>query len=349
MTVTSVAVEPEVLMPGDTGFVMVAVQNTGSSTLPLGGARLYEDGVVPSSEPYPSVGALGAGLNRTFTFAIRVDVPGGTYYPRFSLDLRENGTLTHPVPVRVDGTPLEVSFFERPETFSGSRTVGITVLVANPRSNAASGVQVIPRGADFSVTPGSAFIGTLAPDASGTVAFNLTPAAETNVTFQVVWRNGINTHTADLVLPVAFGEDKRQADPIVTNVEVSVEGDTYRATGDVMNAGLEPARSVVISAGAPATPTEPFRVYVVGTLDPDDISAFEMTFTTDGTVEEIPLVIGYRDDDGNPYTVTRPISLENRTAEETAGTGLPIVAVAAVALAAIVASLAALWYVRRRR
>lgn len=337
-------------MPGDTGFVVVAVQNTGPYTLPLGGARLYEDGVVPISEPYPSVGALGAGLNRTFTFAVRADAPSGTYYPRFSLDLRENGTLTHPVPVRVDGTPLEVSVFERPETFSESRTVGITVLVANPRSNAASGVQVIPGGADFSVTPESAFVGSLAPDASGTVAFNLTPAVETNVTFQVVWRNGINAHTADLVLPVTFGEDKKQADPVITNVEVVMEGDAYRATGDVMNAGLEPARSVVISAGAPATPTDPFRVYVVGTLDPDDISAFEVTFRAGAGVEETPLVIEYRDDDGNPYSVERPISLENRTAEEAAGAGLPApAAVAVVALIVVAAGLAALWYVRRRR
>ena len=346
---TSVAVEPAVLMPGDTGFVTVAVQNTGSSTLPLGGARLYEDGVVPTSEPYPSVGALGAGLNRTFTFAVRADASNGTYYPRFSLDLRENGTLTHPVPVRVDGTPLGVSVFERPETFSGSRTAGITVLVANPRSNAASGVQVVPQGSGFTVTPGSAFIGTLEPDASGTVVFNLTPAAETNVTFRVVWRNGINTHTADLVLPVTFGEDKKQADPVITNVEVVMEGDIYRATGDVMNAGLEPARSVVISPGAPATPTDPYRVYVVGTLDPDDISAFEVTFRAGAGVEEIPLVVEYRDDDGNPYTAARPISLENRTAEEAADAGLPAPAVAAVALLVIAAGLAALWYVRRRR
>ncbi|BBL67435.1 hypothetical protein MchiMG62_06160 [Methanoculleus chikugoensis] len=336
-------------MPGDTGFVTVAVQNTGSSTLPLGGARLYEDGVVPISEPYPSVGALGAGLNRTFTFAVRADAPNGTYYPRFSLDLRENGTLTHPVPVRVDGTPLEASIARRPETFSESRTATVAVWVANPRSNAASGVQVIPQGSGFTVTPESAFIGTLKPDASGTVAFNLTPAAETNVTFQVVWRNGINTHTADLVLPVAFGEDKKRADPVITNVEVVMEGDLCRATGDVMNAGLEPARSVVISPGAPATPTDPFRVYVVGTLDPDDISAFEVTFRAGAGVEEIPLVIEYRDDDGNPYSVERPISLENRTAEEAAGAGLPAPAVAAVALVVIAAGLAALWYVRRRR
>ena len=349
VTVTSVAVDPAVLMPGDAGIVTVTVQNTGPSTVPLGGARLYEDGVVPTGEPYLSVGALGAGLNRTFTFAVRADAPDGTYYPRFSLDLRENGTLGHPVPVLIDDTPLRASVADRPDAFAGGRTAGITVLVANPRPNAASGVQVVPQGANFSVTPGSAFIGTLEPDTSGTVAFNLTPAAETNVTFQMVWRNGINTHTADLVLPVAFGEDRRQADPVITNVEVAMEGSIYRATGDVMNAGLEPARSVLITPGAPATPVDPFRVYVVGTLDPDDISTFEVTFRAGAGVTEVPLVVEYRDGDGNPYTAERPISLENRTGEEGPGAGLPVTAVAAVALVVIAAGLAALWYVRGRR
>lgn len=349
MTVTSASVEPEVLMPGDVGFVTVAVQNTGQFTLPLGGARLYGDGVVPTDEPYPSVGEIGAGLNRTFIFAVRADAQNGTYYPRFSLDLRENGSLSHPVPVRVDGTPLGASVFERPDAFAASRTAAVTVLVANPRSNAVSAVQVIPEGANLSVTPERAFIGTLEPDASGTVMFNLTPTAETDVAFQVVWRNGINTHTGDLVLPVTFGEDRRQADPIITNVKVAVEGEIYRATGDVMNAGLEPARSVIISPGAPAAPIEPFRIYVVGTLDPDDISTFEVTFRADASGTEIPLVIEYRDDDGNPYSVERPISIENRTAEGAADAGIPAPAVAAVALVVIAAGLAALWYVRRRR
>nr|WP_284738397.1 hypothetical protein [Methanoculleus sp. CWC-02] len=348
VTVTSVAVDPEVLMPGDEGFVTVAVQNTGPSTVPLGGARLYEDGVVPTGEPYPSVGNIGAGLSRTFTFAVRADAPDGTYYPRFSLDLRENGTLSHPVPVRVDGTPLSASVVEKPDAFVEGRTAAITVLVGNPRPNAASAVQVVPQGPGFSVTPSSAFIGALEPDTSGAVTFNLTPAAETNVTFQVVWRNGINTRTADLVLPVAFGEDRRQADPVITNVEVVMEGDVYRATGDVMNAGLEPARSVLITPGAPATPTDPFRVYVVGTLDPDDISTFEVTFTAGAGVTEVPLVVEYRDDDGNLYTAARPISLENRTGEEEGDGGIAVPAAVAVVLI-VAAGLVIFWYIRRRR
>jgi len=116
-----------------------------------------------------------------------------------------------------------------------------------------------------------------------------------------------------------------------------------------MDAGLESARSVVISPGAPAAPADPFRVYVVGTLDPDDISMFEVTFRADADVTEVPLVVEYRDGDGYLYSAARPVSLENRTAEETSDAGIPVTAVAAMVLAAIAAGLAALWYVRRRR
>jgi len=348
VTVTSTTVDPAVLMPGDEGTITVVVQNTGPSTVPLGGARLYEDGVLPASDPYPSVGDIGAGLSRTFTFPVRADAPDGTYYPRFSLDLRENGTLSHPVPVRVDGTVLQASVAGRPDAFSEGRTAAVTVRVANPRPNAASGVQVSPLGEGFTVTPTGAFVGALAPDGTATVLFNLTPDVETNVTFQVVWRNGINTHTTGLVLPIAFGEDKQRADPVITNVEVAPTAGGYRVTGDVMNAGLESARSVLVTAGAPATPIDPFRVYVVGTLDPDDIATFEVTFQADTGVTEIPLVVEYRDDDGNLYTATRPISLENRTGEEEGDGGILVPATVAVVLI-VAAGLVVFWYIRRRR
>ena len=348
VTVTSVAVDPAVLMPGDAGTLTVAVRNTGPSAVPVGGARLYGNGVVPVSDPYPSVGVIGAGLNRTFTFAVRADAPGGVYYPRFSLDLRENGTLGYPVPVRVDDTPLSAAVIGKPDAFAAGREAAITVRVGNPRPNAASGVQVIPQGTGFSVTPTGGFIGTLPPDGSGTLLFNLTPAAETAVTFRVVWRNGPNTHAADLVLPLSFGEDKRRADPVASNIDVVTEGDRYRATGDVANAGLESARSVLVTVGPPAAPIDPYRVYVVGTLDPDDVAPFEVTFRAAANVTEVPLVIDYRDSDGNPFTVTVPFSIENRTAEGGTAAGVLVPAVV-VGVLAVAAALAILWYIRGRR
>ena len=348
VTVTSVAVDPVVLMQDDSGTITVVVQNNGPTPVQVGRARLYGDGVVPVSEPYPSVGVIGAGTGRTFSFAVRADAPDGTYYPVFHLDFRENGTLRYPVPVRVDDTPLSVTVAGRPETFSPGREAAITVNVGNPRPNAASGVQVTPQGTGFTVTPAGAFIGNLAPDGSAAIHFNLTPAGETSVTFHVAWRNGPNTHTTDLVLPVSFGEDKRRADLFASNIEVVPEGDLYRATGDVANAGLESARSVIVAPGAPAIPTDPYRVYVVGTLDPDDVAPFEVTFRAGADVTEVPLIIDYRDSDGNPFSVTVPFSIENRTAEGTAAPAILVPAAVAGALV-LAAALAVLWYLRRRR
>jgi hypothetical protein len=348
ITVVSSSLDPPVLMEGDTGTLTVAVRNNGAGTVTIGSARLYNDGVVATSDPYPTVGDIGAGAAKTFTFSVRADGGEGTFYPVFVVDFRDGGTLRYPVPVLVEDTPLSVSVVEKPDAFAEGRTADITVRVGNPRPNAASGVQVVPRGTGVTVSPTGGFVGTLPPDGSATLRFNLTPAAETNVTFQVIWRNGINTHTADLVLPVAFGEDRREADPVVTNIEViSAAGGGYQITGDVTNAGLRPARSVLVTTGAPAAPTDPFRVYVVGTLDPDDISSFEVTFRADAGTREVPVVVEYRDDDGNRYTTTTPVPLVNRTAEDGDVSVLP--AVAAVAVTLLVVAAGAIWYYRRRR
>ncbi len=350
ITVISSSIDPAVLMKGDTGTLTVVIKNNGADSVAIKNVRLYNAGVVATSDPYPSVGEIGAGNNKTFTFTVRADGGEGTFYPQFVVDFRDGGTLRYPVPVQVEDTPLSASVVEKPDAFAEGRTAEIAVRVGNPRPNAASGVQVIPQGTDFTVTPTGGFIGALATDAFGTVRFNLTPTAETNVVFQVVWRNGINTHTADLVLPIAFGEDKKQADPVVTNVEVTAEAGGYRVVGDVMNVGLESARSVVVTSGAPATPADPFRVYVVGTLAPDDISSFEVTFKTGTNATEIPIVVEYRDEDGNRYTATTMVEVGNVATASTSEQdgGLPVVGIIVVVLVAL-GVVGAIYYSWRRK
>jgi len=78
---------------------------------------------------------------------------------------------------------------------------------------------------------------------------------------------------------------------------VITEGGHYKVTGDVTNAGLEDAKSVLVTSGSPAVPVDPFRVYVVGSLEPDDFSGFEVTFTAEDA-DFVPLLIYYKDDDG---------------------------------------------------
>ena len=350
ITVTSSSIDPPILMKGDTGALTVTIQNNGADPVSIKSARLFSSGVVALSDPYPSVGEIGTGNTKTFTFTVRADGGEGTFYPMFVLDFVNAGSLRYPVPVQVEDTPLSISVIRKPDAFAEGRTADITIRVANPRPNAASGVQVVPQGTGFSVTPSSAFIGALSADGSGTAVFNLTPAAETTAAFQVVWRNGINTHTADLVLPIPFGEDKRQADPLITNVEVRPEAGGYRIVGDVMNAGLESARSVLVTPGAPATPIDPFRVYVVGTLDPDDASPFEVTLRADASATEVPIIVEYRDDDGNRYTTTTMVGVGGALAappDEGDG-GIPLAGIIVVALVALGVA-GAIYYSWRRK
>jgi len=338
IAVVSSSLDPPVMMSGDTGTLTIVVQNNGADPVAIQSARLYGKGVVPTTDPYLAVGEIGGGNTRSFTFTVRADAGEGTFYPTFVLDFRDGGSLRYPVLIQVEDTPLSISMVKKPDAFSEGRTAGITLMVGNPRPNAVSGVQVVPEGTGFSVTPTSGFVGGLEPDASGTVTFNLTPETETDVTFRVVWRNGINTHTTDLVLPVTFGEDKKRANPVITNVEVTPISGGYRIVGDVMNAGLESARSVMIAPASPAIPIDPFRVYVVGTLDSDDISSFEVTLRVDAAVEDVPLIVEYRDDDGNLYTSTRTVGLGGGTVapvkEEESG-GFPVLGAVVVLLIAL--------------
>jgi len=338
IAVVSSSLDPPVMMSGDTGTLTIVVQNNGADPVAIQSARLYGKGVVPTTDPYLAVGEIGGGNTRSFTFTVRADAGEGTFYPTFVLDFRDGGSLRYPVLIQVEDTPLSISMVKKPDAFSEGRTAGITLMVGNPRPNAVSGVQVIPEGAGFSVTPSSGFVGGLEPDASGTVTFNLTPETETDVTFRVVWRNGINTHTTDLVLPVTFGEDKKRANPVITNVEVTPISGGYRIVGDVMNAGLESARSVMIAPASPAIPIDPFRVYVVGTLDSDDISSFEVTLRVDAAVEDVPLIVEYRDDDGNLYTSTRTVGLGGGTVapvKEQESGGFPVLGAVVVLLIAL--------------
>lgn len=349
VTVTSSTLDPSVLMKGDVGTLTVEIKNNGADGVAIRSARLYGSGVVGLSDPYPSVGDIGAGTTKTFTFTVRADGGEGTFYPTLVIDFQNDGNLRHRVPILVEDTPLTATIVGKPDAFSEGKRADITIQVGNPRLNDVSGVQVIPQGTGFTTTPTGAFIGTLAADEARTVPFNLTPEGETDVAFTVSWRNGINAHAVDLTLPVTFGEDKRQADLFITNIEVTPEAGRYRILGDVMNAGLEPARSVLITPGSSAIPTDPFRVYVVGTLDPDDAAPFEVTFRTDGNATTIPIIAEYRDDDGNRYVMTAVVDLGGTAAPSAErDEGIPMTGIVVAILIAI-GVIGAIFYSWRRK
>lgn len=342
VTVTDISLDPQVFIEDDTGTISVEVTNNGVSGVAIRRATLHDEDIIMLSNPYDTATSVGGGNSLKFIFTVRADVPEGIYYPTFSIDFRDAGYLRYPVKLQVQNDPLEISILDRPDTFSAGKKDQIEIVVGNPRDNPVNGVIVSLEGEGFDATPSSYFIGNLDPDASQKVTFSVTPEESTTLTVLVEYKNGINTHTESRDLSVVLGESKKQADPILSNIMVESEGGMYTVTGDVTNAGLEVANSVVISAGEGVTPVDPYRQYVVGSLQPDDFSSFEITFSARDT-DTVQIETSYKDSDGNVFVTLTPADIPSSSATRNKEPGLPLTVIAVVViLCAAVAGI--IWY-----
>ena len=307
ITVTDYNLEPGYLFTGDTGILTVTIQNTGDEMINIYSAKLEPPtGVsgfrVLNDLTYESVGSLGIDDSRTFTFTFRADVAEGVYYPKFYLDLEDDGCFRQYIPVEVKNTELTVAVSEVPDSFNEGVQSEVKISVGNPRQGSVNGVSITPSGEGITVTPKTGFIGSLDSDASQEVAFEITPSQETTVEFTVSYRNGMNDHSTSVTLPIEFAEDKLGAETVLNNIAFESSGQYNTVTGDITNAGLKNAYSVTVTVGSPATAVDPNQIYVIGELEPDDFSSFEVTYTSSGST--LPVIVTYKDIDGNSFTKT---------------------------------------------
>lgn len=272
--ISSYEVSPSVFMKGDTGTVKVVLKNIGESSVEIQSATIFtKDFSLINEYSYSSVGTIGPGTTRDFTFTIRADSSEGIYYPRFYINFAGGGSMSHLIPVKVDNTPLEISITEIPDEFGKDVSDQVTLVIGNPRENAVNGVVVRPESNTASFTQNSNFIGELQPDKSQEAVFEVIPSESGELVFNVDYRNGLNHHITEKKIPYTIGEGKKDAKLVINNIEVSGTG-SYVVRGDVTNAGLKNAKSVIITASDPAVPSDPNRLYVVGELEPDDFSSF---------------------------------------------------------------------------
>ncbi len=309
IAVTGITTSPEVFMRGDTGTVTVEITNTGTEGVAISRARLYPDGIgVVNDQTYNSVGTIGPGNTMKFTFTVKADTQNGIYYPEFYLDFRDGGSLRYYIPVTVESTGIQVSILDAPETFPANTKDTVTLSVGNPRDTAVSGVTIVPQGEGIITTQSAIFLGALQPDEEKNVSIEIAAAESTEITFDVSYRNGINEHHTTLTIPVEVGARSVQPELVVNNVETEQSAAGYTLSGDVTNAGLKDAYSVRVTVDAPAEATDPYPIYVIGALEPDDFSSFEVTCSARGA-SEIPLVVQYKDEDGETFEETVTISL----------------------------------------
>ena len=349
--VINLTTDPAILMPYDTATVTITLSNTGTKSVAISRAELQSKEMKVLSDVYGKVGAIGAGNTMSFTYTLQAGGATGIFYPIFSVDFRDANYLRYPFKVTVQENPLEISVLNKPETWVQGKKEQITIHIGNPRDNAVNGVTINPSEGEHEITPTSYFAGILQPDNSVDIPFSITPYGNEPVTFTVQYQNGINPHTVSYTLPVVTGKkSRRQADTVLSNVQVDVTSQHYKVTGDVTNSGLENANAVVISSEEPAIPVFPYKVYAVGALKPDDFASFEVTFDADPNVTTVPLRASFKDDDGNEFSTITPVELDEgkgkKPMQEDAGISPVIIGVIVLLAAGVII---AIWYSRKPR
>jgi hypothetical protein len=313
VAITNISLDPAIFMQDDHGTLLVRITNSGTSPVKIDRVELLSEELrVVNYQTYDKVGTLGTDNSLSFTFLLEANGEDGTYFPIFYVDFTEAGSMRYPVPVKVDDTTIMVSVIDSPDTFSAGEEDQVTLSVSNPRDNEVNSVTIIPGGQGITSSQSALFIGTLKPDEEKQVTFGITPEQSTDLVFDISYRNGPNQHHDTLTLPVKVGNRKVAAELVVNSIEVTGGGPSMTISGDVTNAGLKDAKSVTVTVGEPARPAEPDPIYVIGALEPDDFSSFEITCNAQG-VSQIPLVVSYRDEDGKNYQEIFEISARSVT------------------------------------
>jgi hypothetical protein len=319
--VSNVTLDPGTFFPGDRGTISYEIANGAADQgiVVNHASLLSNDKVRQTSEAYRTSTHIGPALasstggvlipqTKTFTFSVIADGQDGIYYPTFSLSFRDADSLYHRQPVRIDSTPLLLTVKDRPDAFSKGQKKTIYLQVANPRKNTVKNVILRVSGQDAELLPSEIFIGSIGPGEKVPVNFSVTPGSESPLTMTLDYYNGDNLHTVTMELPVVFGTDKKAAEPVMSNVQVNNNGGIWHVTGDVNNAGLETANTVIVTALSPAIPEDPYKVYVVGALKPDDFGSFEITFSAENA-ETVPVKLSYKDADGNVYDTVQDVRI----------------------------------------
>lgn len=311
--VSNVTYDPAVFFDGDTGTASYTVTNGASDLgVVVNHATLHETAgkIRLVSDPFQNSAQIGPGKSHTFTFTVMASGAEGFYYPTFSLSFRDADNLFHRQMVQIDNTPLILTVVDKPDAFTAGKKKTVYMQAANPRKNAVQNVILRLSGEGLEFAPSEVFVGTIGAGQKVPVNFSVTPAKETPIRLTLDYDNGDNPHSVSMEVPVVFGTDKKSAEPVISNVQVTSMGGVWHVTGDVNNAGLETANTVKVTALPPAVPEDPYKVYVVGALKPDDFGSFEITFTAEDA-ETVPLKLSYKDADGNVYDSTQDVKIQS--------------------------------------
>jgi hypothetical protein len=318
--VSSVKIDPEVFYPYEQGTITVTLTNSGTSSVGLSNPDILSEKIhIMNQDSWNTMSFIGPGSSLTYSFLVKADPPDGTYFPLFTVRAQNAGSIHYPLMIKVDSADIQASISQQPDNFALSTKDTVTLNIINPRNAAVKNIIVTPSGEGIDVSPSQKYISILNGQSSVEISFSVTPNQQSSLNFHISYQNGDNDHTTDLILPITLGDNKKAAIPVVNNVELASSGTSYTLTGDVNNAGLTDAKSMIVTVGAPAQPVEPYAQYAIGSLAADDFSSFEITFSS-RDLSSVPLVITWKDIDGNSFNTTKILNLRTNSGSGTTGT-----------------------------
>jgi hypothetical protein len=350
--ITEYYVSPEVLMQNDVGTVTVRVKNMELvKSVTIKRAQLLTKYLKMLSDAYFNVGSLGPGESLNLSFTVKATSPDGVYYPKVIIEAENAQNIRYSFPVIVDSSSLTIAVTDVPEDMVKGERAILELEIGNPRPNTVSAVKIVTR--EKEVIPSEVFIGALLPDESARASFTYTPVTTgTHVlNFTLEFKNGDNVHSTALSYPLEVTESKKSPELILTGIEVeSMPGMSgYKITGDINNAGLEEAKSVVMKVGAAdgVEAINPYKAYFIGLLSPDDFSSFELDVKVKEDGLQVPLLIEYKDEDGSLFSKTEYISIESHQGASEPG-NMPVWMIGAlVAITLVISGLIAYSWKKR--
>ena len=221
--VSSATYDPAVFFPGDTGTLTVEVTNGNANNtgIVVNHATLSSDTIIKTtSRPDDFSSNIGPGQKKTYSFLVSADGMDGTYFPTFSLDFRDADSLYYRTVAKIENTPIVLTIVDQPDTFTQGKKKTIYAQVANPRENTIRNIILNVSGIGITATPSKIYLGELASGAKVPVNFSVTADQPTTLHLVLNYDNGDNPHTVNLDVPITFGADKKQANPVISNVKV---------------------------------------------------------------------------------------------------------------------------------
>ena len=251
--VSSVKIDPEVFYPYEQGTITVTLTNSGTSSVGLSNPDILSEKVhIMNKDNWNTMSFIGPGSTMTYSFLVKADPPDGTYFPLFTVGAQNAGSIHYPIAIKVDSADIQASISQKPDNFALSTKDTVTLSIINPRSAAIKNIIITPTGQGIDVSPSQKYVSILNGQSSVEIPFSVTPDQDTTLTFHITYQNGDNDHSTNVVLPITLGDNKKAAIPVVNNVELASSGTSYTLTGDVNNAGLTDAKSMIVTVGAPA-------------------------------------------------------------------------------------------------